>query len=101
MVRAGFPAPGRILAQKRTFGLIGPATMVFPPTETEAGCICTSVNRAVKVGIPAAGGTWRQICGRNPVNGVLRTSDFGRVCCRSLKTEEREPKASTGDDGRI
>jgi hypothetical protein len=34
-------------------------------------------------------------------NGVLHTSDFGRVCCRSLKTEEREPKASTGDDGRI
>jgi len=31
-------------------------------------------------------------------DGVLRTYDLGRVCCRSLKTEEREPKASTDDD---
>jgi hypothetical protein len=34
-------------------------------------------------------------------DGVRRTAEFAHVCRRSLKTEEREPKASTGDDGLI
>jgi len=52
-------------------------------------------DRADKVGIPDSGVTQSQIQ-EAILDGVLHTSGFGRVCCRSLKTEERELKASTG-----
>ena len=55
---------------------------------------------AGRVGIPASSQLEAESREKSH-DGVLHTSDFGRVCRRSLKTEEREPKASTGDDGLI
>ena len=77
-----------------------PATLVVPPQRPRPGVICTSADGAGKVGTPRPGLLAAESTEKSR-DGVRRTADLGHVCRRSLKTEEREPKASTGDDGLI
>jgi hypothetical protein len=76
------------------------ATLVVPSQRPRPLVICKSADGAGKVGTPRPGCLVAESTEKSR-DGVRRTAEFTHVCRRSLKTEEREPKASTGDDGLI
>jgi len=61
--------------------------------------ICTDDEGTDKVGIPEVLSNQNDGVEGEILRRCTHTSELARVCCRSLKTEERELKASTGFDG--